>query len=99
MAMYDWNHNGKKDMADNFIEYQIYKDVTGQKDRTTYTSSGSGGISTFGAIVSVVAGLFLQVALYVSLGIDVENVPVLIIIILWVVFSTIVAIIADKIGL
>lgn len=99
MAMYDWNHNGKKDMADNFIEYQIYKDVTGRKDRTTYTSSGSGGISTFGEIVSVVAGLFLQAALYVSLGIDVENVPVLIIIILWVVFSTIVAIIADKIGL
>lgn len=99
MAMYDWNHNGKKDMADNFIEYQIYKDVTGQKDKTTYTSRGSGGISTFRAIVSVVAGLFLQAALYVSLGIDVEDVPVLIIIILWGVFSTIVAIIADKIGL
>lgn len=29
MAMYDWNRNGKKDMADSFIEYQIYKDVTG----------------------------------------------------------------------
>lgn len=31
MAMHDWNHDGKKDMVDNFIEYQIYKDVTGQK--------------------------------------------------------------------
>ena len=25
MAMYDWNGNGNRnDMADNFIEYQIY---------------------------------------------------------------------------
>ena len=39
MAMYDWNHNGKKDMADSFIEYQIYKDVTGQKDEPSYTPS------------------------------------------------------------
>lgn len=23
--MYDWNHNGKKDMSDNYIVYQIYK--------------------------------------------------------------------------
>ena len=30
MAMYDWNGNGKNDMGDNFIEYNIYKDVTGQ---------------------------------------------------------------------
>ncbi|MBQ6994394.1 MAG: hypothetical protein IJN64_07920 [Lachnospiraceae bacterium] len=29
MAMYDWNGNGNKnDMADNYIEYQIYKDCT-----------------------------------------------------------------------
>ena len=23
MAMHDWNHDGKEDMVDNFIEYQI----------------------------------------------------------------------------
>ena len=32
MAINDWNHDGKKDMVDNYIEYQIYKDVTRQKD-------------------------------------------------------------------
>lgn len=99
MAMHDWNHDGKKDMVDNFIEYQIYKDVTGQKDETSYTPSRGNGMSTFGAIVSVIAGLFLQSALYVTLGIDVEDVPVLIIIILWAVFSAIAAVVVDKIGL
>lgn len=97
MAMYDWNHNGKKDMADDFIEYQIYKDVTGQDDEPSYTPrrSGSGGISSFGAVVSVIAGLFMQVILYALLGIDVENVPVFVIVILWIVFSTIAAVVIE----
>ena len=99
MAMHDWNHDGKKDMVDNFIEYQIYKDVTGQKNEPSYTSSRGNGMSTFGAIVSVIAGLFMQAALYVALGIDVEDVPVLVIIILWAVFSTIAAVVVEKIGL
>ena len=99
MAMYDWNHNGKNDMADNFIEYQIYKDVTGQNNESSYTPSRGNGMSTFGSIISVIAGLFLQAALYVALGIDVENVPVLVIIILWVIFSTLAAVVVDKIGL
>ena len=89
----------KKDMVDNYIEYQIYKDVTGQKEESSYTPSRRNGMSTFGAVVSVIAGLILQAALYVALGIDVENVPVLVIIILWAVFSTIAAVVVDKIGL
>ena len=32
MAINDWNHNGKKDLVDSIIEYQIYKDVMGDKD-------------------------------------------------------------------
>ena len=31
MAMHDWNHDGKKDMVDNFIEYQIYNTYQWQK--------------------------------------------------------------------
>ena len=99
MATHDWNHDGRNDMMDNYIEYQIYKDVTGQNDEPSYTPSRGNGMSTFGAIISVIAGLFLQAALYVALGIDVENVPVLVIIILWVVFSTLAAVVVDKIGL
>lgn len=98
MAMYDWNHNGKKDMADDFIEYQIYKDVMGQDDEPSYTPrrSGSGsGISSFGAIISVIAGFVMQVILYMIFGIDVENVPVFVIVILWIVFSTIAAVVIE----
>lgn len=98
MAMYDWNHNGKKDMSDNYIEYQIYKDVTDQNDEPSYTPSKGNGMSTFGAIISVIAGLVLQAVLYTVLGIDVDDVPVLIIIILWIIFSAIAAVVVDKIG-
>ena len=44
MAMYDWNGNGNRnDMADNFIEYQIYKDCTSNNStpRSSADSSGS----------------------------------------------------------
>lgn len=52
MAFYDWNHDGKKDWQDNYIEYQIYKNSTGQKNNSSYTPSN--GISTFGAIGIVI---------------------------------------------
>lgn len=99
MATHDWNHDGKNDMIDNYIEYQVYKDVTGQNDEPSYTPSRGTGMSTFGAIVSVIAGLVLQSVLYVTLGIDVDDVPVIIILILWAVFSTITAMVVDKIGI
>lgn len=41
MAMYDWNHNGKEDMADNLIEYQIYQDVTEQNASSYRRGRGS----------------------------------------------------------
>ena len=44
MAFYDWNHNGKNDWQDNYIEYNIYKHSTGKNNasRTSYRSGGSG---------------------------------------------------------
>ena len=67
MALHDWNHDGKKDWQDNFIEYQIYKDATGQKNNSSYTSSN--GISTFGAILSTVGGLFCKRLKYSRLAV------------------------------
>lgn len=99
MATHDWNHDGKNDMMDNFIEYQIYKDVTGQNDEPSYTPSRGNGMSTFGAIISVIVGLVLQAALYTGLGIDVDDVPVTIILILWAVLSAITTMLVDKIGI
>lgn len=97
MAFYDWNGNGKKDVGDDFIEYQIYKESTSNHNHVSHSSGN--GISTFGAILSVIGGLVLQAILYTMLGIEVENVPVLVIIILWAVFSTLCAVVIEKIGL
>jgi hypothetical protein len=56
-------------------------------------------MSTFGAITGIVAGLALQVILYVVLGIDDENVSVIVIIILWAVFLTLAVVVVEKIRL
>ena len=47
MAMHDWNHDGKKDMVDNFIEYQIYKDCTSTSNNSTPRSSTNSSGSSF----------------------------------------------------
>ena len=98
MALYDWNHDGEKDWQDSYIEYQIYKNSTGQKNNSSYTPSN--GISTFGAILSTVGGLFLG-ALLVALfaGDNVENVPVIITIILWIICGSILAVFCDNNGI
>lgn len=94
MAFVVWNHDGKNDWQDNYIEYQIYKDVT-EKKGSSYTPSK--GISTFGAILSTVGGLFLA-ALVVSFlaGENTENVSVIITIILWNICGAGVAVFCDN---
>ena len=32
MAFYDWNHDGKKNLLDDYIEYKIYKKSMDNKD-------------------------------------------------------------------
>lgn len=71
----------------------------GMQSNYRYSSGSRKGISTFGAIISVIAGLFLQAALYTALGIDAKDVSILVVIILWIVFSTVVAIFLDIVGL
>ena len=95
MAMYDWNGNGKRnDMADNFIEYQIYKQST---SNSNYTPRNGGGISTFGAIVATIGGLFLAAAIVALLG-GGEDTPVLITIILWIVCGAGLSVWFDNVG-
>ena len=36
MAFNDWNHDGRKDWQDNYMEYQIYRDVTGNRNNSSY---------------------------------------------------------------
>ncbi|MBR6697725.1 MAG: hypothetical protein IKL73_05590 [Lachnospiraceae bacterium] len=91
MALYDWNKDGKKDLTDDFIEYQIYKRSTSNKD---YTPRTSGGISTFGAIVASVGGLFLACGIQALLGMT--ELPVIITVILWIICSAVLAVWFDN---
>lgn len=83
MAFFDWNHDGKKDFTDDYIEYQIYKNST-ENSNDNYTPSHGNGISTFGAIVATIGGLLLAAAIVALLG-GGEDTPVLITIILWII--------------
>ena len=100
MAFYDWNHDGKNDMMDDFIEYQGYKDATGQDiDDPHFEPARGKGLSNFGCVLSVIAGLVISSLLISTLGIDVDKVPAFVLLILWCVFTAITAAIFDKIGL
>lgn len=96
MAFYDWNQDGKKDLIDDYIEYNIYKQSTGKNSNNGYTPSGR-GISTFGAIVATIGGLFLAATIVALFG-GGENTPVIITIILWIICGTGLSVWFDKIG-
>ena len=65
MAFYDWNRDGKKDVQDDFIEYNIYKESTKSNDSNHY--SGSSGSDSSGCLVVIaVIGIILFVANFFS---------------------------------
>ena len=47
-------------------------------------------MSTFGAIVSAFGGLVAEGVVFTLLGVDVKNVSVVVIVILWIVFSAVI---------
>ena len=57
MAFYDWNKDGKKDVQDDFIEYNIYKQSTQNNSNNNYNSGG--GMSNFGTGCATVASIFI----------------------------------------
>lgn len=57
MAFFDWNKDGKKDVQDDFIEYNIYKQSTQNNSNNKYNSGG--GMSNFGAGCATVASIFI----------------------------------------
>ena len=69
MSMHDWNHDGKKDMVDNFIEYQIYQDCT-NNNSTPRSSSGSsaGGFWIVLIIAAIVSAFSEGFGLLILLG-------------------------------
>lgn len=99
MALHDWNHDGKKDWQDRWIEYQIYQEAAKQKKDFPDRTSGS-GVSTLGAVLSVVGGLFLcGLLLALFVGDNVEKVPVVILLILWGICGAVFAVFCDHHGI
>lgn len=56
--MCDWNNNGKYDMQDAFINYHIYKSVSGNKQNQS-SSGDSGDVVTVVAVVLLVLGILM----------------------------------------
>ena len=98
MSLYDWNHDGKKDLTDDLIEYQIYQNSIGSDRNYHAPSSNRNGMSTFGAVICTILS-FVGAGLFFSLlGIDTENVPVILIIIVVAVIAGILGVIGDDRG-
>lgn len=55
MAFYDWNRNGKKDLQDDYIEYNIYKQcMENDNDNRGGCSNNSGCAFVLCMIIVVV---------------------------------------------
>lgn len=83
MALFDYNWDGKKDMVDNYIEYQIYKNATENKETNNYSSGETKGMSTFAALAAVIGGMLIA-GMFVS---EFEEMPGIIVVILWILAS------------
>ncbi|HKM34342.1 MAG TPA: hypothetical protein VJY54_06335 [Lachnospiraceae bacterium] len=87
MAMSDWNHDGKNNGIDNYIEYNI---VNGSGNKSSGGGKHSGGgMSTLEAIFCVISGLLEESILFTALEVDVEDVSAFVLILLWILFSSI----------
>jgi hypothetical protein len=64
-----------------------------------YHSSSGGNPSSFWIILSYFLGLVCEAVIFVLLGVDAENVPALVLVILWAVLSFVIGVIGSKFGL
>lgn len=60
MALYDWNHNGRKDIQDDYLEYNIYKKCTEDNQSSVGSSGGDTGCGLWFLIVVIliIIGMF-----------------------------------------
>ena len=98
MALFDWNWDGKNDIQDNFIEYEVYRRANKNHKQSTGRSYRT-GISGAGVCISMLVGFVMETLVFVFLGIDIEDVPSIVLMILWFVFSGMIMVGADGIGL
>lgn len=70
-----------------------------EKKDMSHTEESEKKMSTLGVIISVLSGFFLQVIVYDVFDIYVGNVPGIVIVILWAMFTYMTALIVEAIGL
>ena len=92
MAFFDWNKDGKKDVQDDFIEYNIYKQSTQNNSNNNYNSGG--GMSNFGAGCATVASIFIAAGILSVFNLE----GVALVIVFIIVVSIVAAIIATFFG-
>ena len=92
MAFYDWNKDGKKDVQDDFIEYNIYKQSTQNNNNNNYRSKG--GMSNFGAGCATMASIFIAAGILSVFNLE----GAALVIVFIIVVSIVVAIIATFFG-
>ena len=94
MAFQDWNKDGKKDIRDDFIEFDIYEQ-SNHKNNNNYRSSR--GISNFGAGCGTVITFVLSATITGSFGLE-GNALVIVFFILFAIIGGCIAYFFDKIG-
>ncbi len=92
MAMYDWNHDGKKDMLDDYVEYRMYQDSVhsnsgGRLGNHSSRGTGNGNLSTGAAIFCTVGGMLFSG--YVSTCFP--DMPAFLMVLLWFLGSGVLA--------
>ena len=93
MAFYDSKKDGKKDVRDDFIEYDIYEQLT---QNNNYHKSSS-GISNLGAVCGTVIAFFLSAVIAGAFGLE-GTALVIVFIILFAIIGACIACFFDKIG-
>ena len=84
---YDWNKDGKKDVQDDFIEYNIYKQSTQNNNNNNYRSNG--GMSNFGAGCATGASIFIAAGILSVFNLEGAALVIVFIIVVYIVAAII----------
>ncbi len=62
MARYDWNRDGKNDIRDDFIEYNMYKQSSEAQNTNNHRKkffNNGGGLSDFGTVCAAIISILV----------------------------------------
>lgn len=65
---FDWNNNGRRDPADSWISYQIYKDCTGKSGGSGGSGNSGGSGGSFWIVVGIITVLYIIIRVYVNIA-------------------------------